>query len=97
VENVYPTRGYARQATLPSDELPRAIKDATCELARNLILKDRTKDPDGEGIASFELTGVLDVSFDQKTKAPVIPEHTAAELSKYGRKIGGGSAKLVRA
>lgn len=93
---VYPTRYFSQQAYVPSNEIMPWLKNAVCEFARKILASDRTKDPDGEGIKEFVLTDVLEVVFDQTTKQPVIPRHIWTELTKYGRIIGGGSAKLVR-
>src|SRR6478735_369066 len=40
-------------ADLPSDAVPSALVKATCELARELLIVDRTAAPAGEGLRYF--------------------------------------------
>lgn len=80
-----------------ADVIPQWLKDAQCEMARVLIIDDRTADPSGEGLSKFVLTGVMEVEFNLSTKRPVIPVHLLPVLTKYGYSLsGGGSVKLSR-
>jgi len=94
------------------DVVPKAAVDATCELARELLLADRTAAPPGEGIASVH-TGHTDAgvggnapSSDNSTTVynkgdtrPIISHVAQAMLAKFGALVSGGSGpvRLVRA
>jgi hypothetical protein len=81
-----------------SDAVPRLLRDATIETARELIKADRTADPDGEGLATLALTGTLSITFDKSDRAPVVPHVAQAMLSKLGEymKSNTGMVRLVR-
>jgi hypothetical protein len=91
-----------------ADVVPKGVTDATCEMARELLLVDRTTAPPGEGIASVH-TGHTDAgvggnapSSDNSTTVyskgdtrPIISRVAQAMLGKYGALVNGGSG-LVR-
>lgn len=81
-----------------SNIVPKSIRDATIETARELIKANRADDPDGEGLSSMTLTGTLSMTFDKKDRAPVIPHVAQAMLSKLGDylKRNNGAVRLVR-
>ncbi len=81
-----------------SNAVPKVLRDATIETARELIKANRADDPDGEGLASMTLTGTLRMTFDKKDRAPVIPHVAQAMLSKLGDylKRNTGAVRLVR-
>jgi len=86
---------------IPSNVVPKAIQDATCELARELGIVDRTAAPPGEGLSS--VTTGAGASFSSTWYSKIDTRHvlsrtTLAMLSKYGSPIGkgGGAVKLVR-
>ena len=88
-------------AFIEPNVIPKAIVDATCELARELGLTDRTAAPPGEGLSSMA-TGA-GASFSSTWYSKIDTRHvlsrvTLAMLSKYGSPIGkgGGAVKLVR-
>jgi hypothetical protein len=83
---------------LPVDVVPRAVVDATCELARELLIADRTTAPDGEGL-KYENTGTTQKGFDKNDTPPVISHVAQAMLAKFGAlvKSRSGSVRLVRA
>ena len=78
--------------------VPKAVRDATCELARELLLVDRTAAPDGEGIGQFAIAGGVSVTFDKADRRPIMTRVVAAMLAKYGSLVagGGGAVRLVR-
>ena len=94
------------------DLVPKAVVDATCEMARELLIADRTTAPPGEGIATVH-TGHTDAgvggnapSSDNSTtvyskgdKRPIISHVAQAMLVKFGALVSGGSGpvRLVRA
>ena len=81
-----------------SNAVPKILRDATIETAREFIRTNRADDPDGEGLASMTLTGTLRMTFDKKDRAPVIPHVAQAMLSKLGDylKRNTGAVRLVR-
>lgn len=81
-----------------SNALPKVLRDATIETARELIKANRTDDPDGEGLAAMTLTGTLSMTFDKRDRRPVIPHVAQAMLSKLGdyRDRSAGMARLIR-
>jgi hypothetical protein len=88
----------ARPEYFASDVVPKVLRDATIETARELIKDDRSRDPDGEGLASLALTGTLSIFFDKSDRRPVIPHVAQAMLSKIGEYLNrrSGTARLVR-
>jgi hypothetical protein len=88
----------SRSEYFDSNVVPKLLRDATIETARELIKANRTEDPDGEGLASLALTGTLSMMFDKSDRRPVIPHVAQAMLSKLGEYLNrsSGSARLVR-
>lgn len=82
-----------------SDKIPKALVDATCEMAREVLIADRTDTPDGEGLAQVGLVGSVNLTFDKQDRQPVISRFAQAMLSKLGAMIHGesGTARLIRA
>ena len=80
-------------------KVPKAVVDATCELARELIEQDRTDDPEDEGLKSIAVEGAVSLEFNASTRRPVAPAIVQAMLSKVGDYVGGrsGMARLERA
>ena len=80
------------------DRVPKAVIDATCEMAREVLIADRTDAPDGEGVAQLGVAGSVSITFDKKDRQPVISQVAQTMLSKLGTLIraGCGAAKLVR-
>ena len=78
--------------------VPKLLRDATIETARELIKANRTDDPDGEGLATLAITGTLGLTFDKKDRPPVIPHVAQAMLSKLGEYLQRrtGVVRLVR-
>jgi hypothetical protein len=78
--------------------VPKLVVDATCELARRLLEKDRTADPDGEGISSLSITGALSIVFDKTDRMDVATREVVNWLEKYGRQIGksSGEVRVIR-
>jgi hypothetical protein len=86
---------YARY--LDNDKVPAALANATCELARELLIADRTTGPRGEGL-KYENTGTTQVGYSKTDVPPVIPHVVQSMLSKYGSLLNGrsGSVRLTR-
>jgi hypothetical protein len=115
-----PDRGlWATSVLLPmrtnfvdGNVIPGAVVQATCEMARELLIADRTAAAAGEGIDSVQTghssqdvggTGISSESSTTKySKAdtrPIISPVARAMLGKFGALIsgGGGVVRLVRA
>ena len=87
-----------RDEYFASNAVPKLLRDAVIETARELIKANRADDPDGEGIAVLALTGSLSITFDKSDRAPVIPRVAQAMLSKLGDSLkrNTGAVRLVR-
>jgi len=83
---------------LASNVVPRVVLDATCEMARELLIADRTAAPEGEGL-KYDNTGTTQRGFDKGDKRPVISHVAQAMLAKLGAviKSRSGAVRLVRA
>ena len=77
--------------------VPKAVVEAACELARELLIADRTAAPAGEGLKYYNNAGVQ-TGYDKADTRPIIPAVVQAFLGKYGAliKSKSGSVKLVR-
>ncbi|MEI6075345.1 MAG: DnaT-like ssDNA-binding protein [Verrucomicrobiota bacterium] len=77
--------------------VPKAVVQATCELARELIIADRTAAPPGEGL-SFQNVGSTQTGYNKADTRPIIPAVVQALLAKFGVlvKAKSGAVKLVR-
>lgn len=103
--------GGGNGAVVPVDLVPRGVIDATCEMARELLIVDRTGAPAGEGIQSERTSQYTRDSvgassstssskmYSKGDTRPIISHVAQALLSKYGALVTGGSGavKLVRA
>ena len=87
-----------RDEYFDNNVVPKLLRDATVETARELIKANRADDPDGEGLGSLTLTGTLSLTFDKSDRAPVIPHVAQAMLSKLGDylKRSTGPVRLIR-
>jgi hypothetical protein len=83
---------------LPTDAVPKAVQDATCELARELLIVDRTGAPAGEGLR-YEVDGTLQKGYDKRDRRPIISHVAQAMLAKYGGMLRSrsGAVRLTRA
>jgi hypothetical protein len=80
-----------------ANEIPKCLKDATCEMALFLLRSDRTADHDGVGLRSARI-GPLEVAFSKGDTRTILPEVVQMFLSKLGYVVGRGAGmvKLVR-
>ena len=83
--------------TVPENTVPKAMVDATCEMARELLITDRTAAPPGEGQKYYNNAGVQ-TGYDKTDTRPVIPKLVQAMLAKFGSltKAKSGAVKLIR-
>ena len=85
-------------AYVPSDIVPRAIISATCEMARELLITDRTAAPPGEGVTLMRAADQSETIYNKRDKRPVISMVAQSLLCKYGALLSNaGSVRLVRA
>ena len=81
---------------LSSDSVPKCVVDATCELARELLVVDRTGAPLGQGLKSSAVSGSTFV-FDKLDRRPVLTSGTMALLHRVlAAGPGSSSVKLQR-
>ena len=80
-----------------NDKVPKAVADATCEMARELLIADRTAAPPGEGL-KYQNVGPDQTGYDKSDTRPVISHVAQAMLAKYGAQIKSksGMVQLVR-
>ena len=85
--------GYLR-----NDTVPRGIVDATCEMARELLITDRTSAPPGEGL-KYQNVGADQTGYSKSDTRPIISHVAQAMLTKYGTLVRGksGAVPLIRA
>jgi hypothetical protein len=79
------------------DRVPKAVVEATCEMARELLIQDRTAAHPGEGlIAVWTESG--GTKYSKRDVRPILSHVAQSMLLKYGRPIRSrnGPAKLVR-
>ena len=82
---------------VPENTVPKAVADATCELARELLIVDRTAAPPGEGQKYYN-NGSVQTGFDKTDTRPIIPKLVQAMLAKFGAMTNAksGAVKLIR-
>jgi hypothetical protein len=82
---------------VPENSVPQAIVDATCELARELLIVDRTAAAPGEGQKYYN-NGSVQTGYDKTDTRPIIPKLVQAMLAKFGSltKAKSGAVKLIR-
>ncbi len=96
---VVPGLLLARGPFLDETKVPQIVVNATCELARALLVEDRTDNPEGEGLRSMNVVGSLGLVFEPGDRQPVIPSVVQAWLGRFGEYMerSKGTARLVRA
>jgi Putative DnaT-like ssDNA binding protein len=79
------------------DIVPKAVVQATCEMARELLIADRTTAPPGEGL-SYQNVGGNQTGYDKADKRPVLSQLAQVMLAKYGSQISAksGAVRLMR-
>ena len=95
---------------VPNDEVPTGVASAVCEMARELLIADRTAAPPGEGISSTQTSSAThdsaggsssqsSTTYSKEDTRPIMSRVAQAMLSKYGALVSGGSGavRLVRA
>ena len=84
-------------AWVPSDSVPTRVMQATCELAHELIVADRTAVPPGEGVTLIRAADQSETIYNKRDKRPVISMIAQSFLCKYGALLKrAGVVRLVR-
>jgi hypothetical protein len=96
--------------SVESDVVPAAIVQATCEMARELLIVDRTAAVPGEGISATETSqashtvdsgtsSMASTTYSKGDTRKIISPVARAMLAKFGAPVSGGSGavRLVRA
>ena len=83
--------------TVADNVVPKAVVAATCEMARELLIADRTTAPAGEGL-KYQNIGTTQTGYDKTDRRAVISRVAQAMLGKYGAQISAksGVVRLVR-
>ena len=86
-----------RENWLPENLVPKQVMAATCEMARELLIADRTAAPAGEGLKYFN-DGGEQTGYDKTDTRPTISHFAQALLARYGTliKSASGAVWLVR-
>ena len=80
-----------------SDKVPTRVIQATCEMARELLIVDRTGPPAGEGISMQRNADLSEISYNKKDRRPIITCVAQNLLCKYGALVKkASSVRLVR-
>lgn len=92
-----PDAGRWSGRVVPADSIPKAVVQATCEMARELVIADRTAAPAGEGL-SYKNVGSDQTGYNKSDTRPIISHVAQAMLAKYGGliKSRSGTVRLVR-
>ncbi|MBI5386764.1 MAG: hypothetical protein HZA90_19000 [Verrucomicrobia bacterium] len=87
----------AAAAVLVDDQVPPAVVKATCELAKELLLQDRTTAPPGEGLIAT-WTDTSGTKYSKTDKRPLLSYLVQSLLAKYSASVRRGSpvVRLVR-
>jgi hypothetical protein len=83
---------------LPEDQVPAPLLRATCEMARELLIIDRTAAPAGEGLSAVRNADLSETVYNKRDKRPIIASLTRSMLFKYGSLVSGrsGVVRLAR-
>jgi len=87
-----------QQSYFNNTEIPTNLVNAVSETARELIKKDPTDEPDGQGLKRLRMAGSVDLIFDNRDRKPMIPYLAQRFLKGLGTLTGKNSslAKLIR-
>ncbi len=84
-------------AYVESNVIPRELLDATCEMARELLVADRTGAPPGEGLKYLNV-GPNQTGYSKTDVRPILSHVAQAMLAKFGAlvKSKSGAVPLIR-
>lgn len=91
-------RFFPNSNWLDETKVPQIVKDATCQMALDLLTTNRTADPDDRGIRTIDIFQGVKIEFDKADQRRIVPDSVRVSLMKYGRPLdgAGGTARLVR-
>lgn len=76
--------------------VPKAVRDATCEVALFLLGEDRLTGRSGVGISRLKVD-VIDITFDKTETPETFPSHVARMLKLVGAPVrGSGQIRTVK-
>lgn len=80
-----------------SNVVPKGVRGATCEMARELLILDRTAAPPGEGL-KYQNSAGNQTGYDKKDTRQIISHVARSMLSKFGAVLrsNSGSVRLER-
>ncbi len=92
-----PDLGRWSGGVVASDVVPSGVVNATCEMARELLILDRTAAPPGEGL-KYENVGPNQTGYNKTDVRPILSHVAQAMLAKYGVQVRStsGAVPLVR-
>ncbi|MHB8523146.1 MAG: DnaT-like ssDNA-binding protein [Limisphaerales bacterium] len=91
---VLPWRTGRGGALVSGDVVPKAVAEATCEMARELLIEDRTAAPPGEGLTETQGADYSKTIYSKKDTRPIISHVAQAMLAKFGALVRGGSGAV---
>jgi len=82
---------------VPYNTVPKAVVQATCEMARELLIADRTLAPPGEGL-KYSNTAGNQTGYDKTDRPAVLSRVAQVMLAKYGSQLSArsGAVRLMR-
>jgi hypothetical protein len=89
-------RGTGMGIYWPPNEIPKPLKYATCELARELLKADRTIEPSQKGVTQFSLgQGAISATFDKTDRPQAMTEQVLYMLQIFGQSRASRSSVRV--
>lgn len=88
-----PDAGRWSGGVVASDVIPKNVVDATCEMAKELLILDRTAAPPGEGLSYLNI-GSEQTGYSKTDVRPIISHVAQAMLGKYGTLIRAKSGSV---
>lgn len=76
--------GGSQWSNFPSDEIPEGLVHATCEMARELLLSDRTAPPPGEGVSVVREADLSSITYDKADTRELITAVAQLFLKRLG-------------
>jgi hypothetical protein len=70
-----------------SNALPADLVRACCEMAREVIALDRTKEPNGLGLHQLTVPGTVHFQFDKNDKPKIMTPFVQLLLTKLGKSL----------
>ena len=82
---------------VPYNTVPKLVVQATCEMARELLIADRTLAPPGEGLKYSNMAG-NQTGYDKSDTPAVLSRVALVMLAKYGSQLSAksGAVRLQR-